>query len=139
MTRKKRKRRSVCQSIWSVRHHPRTDQFVFQTPPDRRSPSLTRGRYYSRETGCQTRRVGFLEHFLSACLRWPESSRICPVRFFFYENHNALRVEKLSTKECRRGLDRPDEFEWGNHQSTATGLLRTTDFERHRRFIRNGR
>jgi UDP:flavonoid glycosyltransferase YjiC (YdhE family) len=43
MTRKKRKRRSVWQSIWSVRHHPRTDQFGCQTPPDRRSPSLTQG------------------------------------------------------------------------------------------------
>lgn len=43
MTRKKRKRRPVWLSIWSVRHHPRTDQFVIQTPPGRRSPSLTQG------------------------------------------------------------------------------------------------
>ena len=101
----KRKRRSAWQSIWSVRHHPRTDHFGCQTPPDRRSPSLTQGRYYSPKSGCQTRRVGFLDHFLSACCDQPESSRILPVRLFPYEIHDARRVKKLWIKDRPPRLD----------------------------------
>ena len=71
-----------------------------------------RGRYYPPEPGCQTRRVGFLKHFLSGCLRWPESSRIRPVRIFCYENRDTMRVKKLSTKETIQRLDRRVEFEW---------------------------
>ena len=70
-----------------------------------------RGRYYSHETGCQTRSVGILIDFLPPCRSRPESSRIRSVRLFCYENHVAGHVKKLSINECIGRLDRQSKFE----------------------------